>query len=70
MAQELTIDAHLAEFVHQHGQTLTALQQQMAQKGGLAGAKKARDHRHRQTSGGSRLPLGRFGGGNAHPLNP
>ena len=45
---QITVDANLTEFVDQHGQTLTAVQQQMAKKRGLARAQETRHHSDRQ----------------------
>ena len=45
---QVTVNADFAEFVDQHGQALAAVQQQMTQQGGLAGAKEARHHGDRQ----------------------
>jgi NADH:ubiquinone oxidoreductase subunit D len=36
--QQLAIDAHLAKFIYQHSQAQAALEQQMAEQGGLASA--------------------------------
>ena len=50
-ADQLTVDAHLTKFVHQHGQPQAAVEQQVTQQGGFAGAKEAGHHRDRQPGG-------------------
>ena len=49
--QEIAINADLAEFIHHHSEPQAALQEQVSQQGGLAGAEKTGHHRHRQASG-------------------
>ena len=45
---QITVDAHLAELVDDHRQTLTPMGEKMAQKRGLAGPQEAGHHRHRK----------------------
>ena len=47
---QVPIDAHLAEFIDQHGQTATAVEQQAAQEGGLPSSQKAGDHGYGQAA--------------------
>ena len=49
-AQQGPIDADLTEFVNQHSQPLTAVQQQMPQQGCFAGTQKTGHHGDRQAS--------------------
>ena len=49
--QQVTIDADLTELVDQHGELQTALQQQVTQQGGLAGAKETGHHGDREPAG-------------------
>ena len=56
---QVAVDAHLTELIDQNSQPQAALQQQMAQQGGLAGPQKTGHHRDRQTSGaGGRHQIG------------
>ena len=48
-ADQITIKAHTAKFIHHHRQTLAAAGEQMAQHSGLTSPKEASDHGHRQT---------------------
>ena len=48
-AQQVTVDAHFAEFIDQHRQTQAAGGKQMAQQSGFARAEKARHHSDGQT---------------------
>jgi hypothetical protein len=49
--QQVTIDADLTELVDQHGELQTALQQQVTQHGGLAGAQETGHHGDREPAG-------------------
>ena len=49
-AQQVPIDADLAEFVDQHSQPLAAVQQQMAQQGCFPGTQKSGHHGDRKAS--------------------
>ena len=46
-ANQITIEADAAEFIHHHGQPLTAVHKQMTQHSGFASPKKSGDHCHR-----------------------
>ena len=47
-AQQIAIDPHLAEFVHENGKALATVQQQMTQQGGLPCSQETGHHRDRQ----------------------
>ena len=49
--EEIAIDSHFAELVHQHSQASLGVQQQMAEQGGLAGTEETGHHSHRQPPG-------------------
>ena len=53
-ANQIAIDPHFPEFIHQHRKTQAAVEQQLAQEGGFTGTKEAGHHGDRQ----ARLAVG------------
>ena len=47
--QQRPINPHFTEFIHQHGQSKTGVQEQMTEQGCLTSPQKTGDHRHRDT---------------------